>query len=152
MMLIAALTYAIQLVLSQRIMYDIPAPTMTLYAITAMAIVVLIARLFFPSRITVMTMAGWRAVLLMGLVTALSRVTLFLGVKHLGSIQTALLGMLEVVVSIYLAHFLLGERLALAQWGGALILLASILLVRFEQGVPKFVDWWQLIWAWRLRK
>ena len=40
MMLVAALMYAVQLVLSQRILLDIPAQTMTLYAMTAMATVV----------------------------------------------------------------------------------------------------------------
>ncbi|MCA9975606.1 MAG: DMT family transporter, partial [Anaerolineales bacterium] len=43
MMAVAALMYAIQLVLSQRILCDIPAPTMALYAMTAMAAVVTVA-------------------------------------------------------------------------------------------------------------
>lgn len=152
MMLLAALTYAIQLVLSQRIMLDIPAPTMTLYAITAMAAVVLFAGLFFPMEVTAVAPAGWRAILFMGLATALSRLTLFLGVKNLGSIQTALLGVLEVLVTIGIAAVWLGERLTEIQWFGAAILIISILLVRFERGVPKFIDWWQIIWRWRIRR
>jgi drug/metabolite transporter (DMT)-like permease len=152
MMTIAALTYAIQLVLSQRILYDIPAPTMTLYAVTAMAIVVSVAWLLYPADLTAVSAAGWQAILLMGVVTGLSRLTLFLGVKHLGSLQTALLGVLEVVVSIALAWFLLAERLTMIQWGGAAILLVSILLVRFERGVPQFVDWWKWLWQYRMSR
>lgn len=152
MMLIAALTFAIQLVLSQRILYDVPAQTMTLYAITAMAIVVTVAWFISPTDLTAVSPAGWRTILLMGLATALSRLALFMGVKHLGSIQTALLGMLEVVVTLILAATLLQERLTTIQWTGASILLLSILLVRFERGMPKFVDWWQVIWRWRLRQ
>lgn len=146
MMLFAAITYAIQLVLSQRIMLDIPAPTMTLYAITAMAIVVTIAWFFAPDDLGLVSTAGWQAIGLMALVTALSRLTLFLGVKAMGSIQTALLGVSEVVVTIAIAAVFLGERLAWLQWVGAAVLLVSIFLVRFEKGVPRFIDWWQFLW------
>ncbi len=152
MMLVAALTFAIQLTLSQRIMYDIPAQTMTLYAITAMAIVVTTAWFFSPTPLTTVSSAGWQAVLMMGLATALSRLTLFLGVKHLGSMQAALLGMLEVIVSLALAAVLLQERLTGIQWLGTAVLLVTILMVRFERGVPQFVDWWQPFWRWRFRK
>ncbi len=152
MMLVAAFTYAFQLVLSQRIMYDIPAPTMTLYAITAMAGVVTLAWLLFPTSLTAVPATGWEAILLMGLVTAASRLTLFLGVKKLGSLQTALLGVLEVVVSITLAILFLGERLTAVQWLGALVLLTSVLLVRYERNVPSLFDWWQILWRWRLPK
>lgn len=146
MMLFAAITYAVQLVLSQRIMLDIPAPTMTLYAITAMAVVVTIAWFFAPTDLTLVSTAGWQAIGLMALVTALSRLTLFLGVKAMGSMQTALLGVFEVVVTIVIAAVFLGERLTMMQWVGAAVLLVSIFLVRFEKGVPRFVDWWQFLW------
>jgi drug/metabolite transporter (DMT)-like permease len=152
MMFIAALTYAIQLVLSQRILYDIPAPTMTLYAITAMAVVVGVAWLWNPSSLSAVSPIGWRAILFMGLATGLSRLTLFLGVKHLGSLQTALLGVLEVIVSIGLATLFLNETLTPVQWLGAAVLVTSILLVHFERGVPKFFDWWKLLWRWGLRR
>lgn len=146
MMLFAAITYAIQLVLSQRIMLDIPAPTMTLYAITAMAVVVTIAWLITPDDLGLVSAAGWQAIGLMALVTALSRLTLFLGVKAMGSIQTALLGVSEVVVTIAIAAVFLGERLTWVQWVGAAVLLVSIFLVRFEKEVPRFIDWWQFLW------
>ena len=146
MMLIAAITYAIQLVLSQRIMLDIPAPTMTLYAITAMAVVVTAAWFFAPVDLGLVSSNGWQAIGWMALVTALSRLTLFLGVKAMGSIQTALLGVSEVVVTIVIAAVFLGERLTVLQWVGAAVLMVSIFLVRFEKGVPRFIDWWQFLW------
>ena len=86
------------------------------------------------------------AIGLMALVTALSRLTLFLGVKAMGSIQTALLGVFEVVVTIVIAAVFLDERLTMLQWLGAAVLIVSIFLVRFEKGVPRFVDWWQFLW------
>lgn len=152
MMLFAAITYAIQLVLSQRILLDIPAPTMTLYAITAMAVVVTAAWFIAPVNLTLVSIAGWQAIGLMALVTALSRLTLFLGVKAMGSMQTALLGVFEVVVTIAIAAVFLGERLTWLQWMGAAILLVSIFLVRFEKGVPRFIDWWQILWRRSLFK
>ncbi|VAW42842.1 hypothetical protein MNBD_CHLOROFLEXI01-1773 [hydrothermal vent metagenome] len=152
MMLFAAITYAIQLVLSQRILLDIPAPTMTLYAITAMAVVVTIAWFIAPTNLLLVSTEGWQAIGLMALVTALSRLTLFLGVKAMGSMQTALLGVFEVVVTIVIAAVFLGERLTGLQWVGAAILLASIFMVRFEKGVPRFIDWWQFLWRRSLSK
>ncbi|MCP4417581.1 MAG: DMT family transporter [Chloroflexi bacterium] len=152
MMLFAAITYAVQLVLSQRILLDIPAPTMALYAITAMAGVVTIAWFFAPVDLTLVSTAGWQAIGLMALVTALSRLTLFMGVKAMGSIQTALLGVLEVVVTIAIAAVFLEERLTWLQWVGAAVLLVSIFMVRFEKGVPRLIDWWQFLWRRYLSK
>ncbi len=137
MMLAAAVTFAIQLVMSQRIMMDIPAPTMTLYAITAMSGVVSVVWLLFPSNLTAVSQTGWQAVIWMGVVTALSRLTLFLGVKALGSLQTALLGILEVAVTITLAAVFLHERLTINQWVGTAVLITSILLIRFEHAPAK---------------
>ena len=151
MMVFAALTFAIQLVLSQRILIDAPAPVVALYIMTGMALVVALVWLIFPTDLRIITTGGWRAIILMGIATGFSRLTLFLGVKRLGSIQAALLSVLEVVVSIILAILLLGETLTITQLAGAVVLLISILLIRYERGLPKFIDWWQLIWRWRLR-
>ncbi|MBP8001897.1 MAG: DMT family transporter [Chloroflexi bacterium] len=145
-MLVAAISYAIQLVLSQRILYEIPAVTMTLYAITGMSLVVILPWLLVGQSLFKISVAGWEAVLLMGLATALSRLTLFLGVKKLGSIQTALFGVAEVVVTIVIAAIFLEEHFTWQQWVGALVILVSILLVNFERDVPRLVDWWRFIW------
>lgn len=146
LMVIAALSYAVQLVFSQRIMQDIPASTMALYAITGMAAVVGFAWLVVWPPLSQIATAGWTAVLFMGLATALARLTLFLGVKNLGSMQTALLGVGEVIVTILLAFIFLGERLTFIQILGALLILISILLVRYERNVPSF-DWWKAIYG-----
>lgn len=67
------------------------------------------------------------------LVTFFSRLTLFLGVKHLGGMQTALLGLSELLVTVFLAHLWLGERLSWMQWIGAGMLVASLFLVSLEK-------------------
>ncbi len=146
LMLVAAFSYAVQLVFSQRIMYDIPAQTMTLYAMTGMATVVGLAWLVVRPSISHIVANGWSAVAFMGLATALARLTLFLGVKNLGSMQTALLGVGELLVTILLAIVFLGERLTWIQGIGALLIIVSILLVQYERNVPSF-DWWRLIYT-----
>jgi drug/metabolite transporter (DMT)-like permease len=146
LMLVAAFSYAVQLVIGQRVMFDVPAATMTLYAISAMALVVDFAWAFVTPDLAHATTAGWRAVVLMGIATALSRFTLFIGVKHLGSIQAALLGVLEVIVTIIIAIFLLNERLEPLQWLGALVIMISVYLIRYEKGVPRFVDFWPFVY------
>jgi hypothetical protein len=48
----------------------------------------------------------------------------------LGGIQTALLGLSELFVTLLVAFLLLGERLTLLQWMGGLLLIVSGLLVQ----------------------
>jgi len=149
-MAIAALSYAIQIVFSQRIMYDVPAMTMTLYAVTGMSVVVSIAWFIANPSISDIPFLGWGAVVTMGIVTALARLTLFLGVKNIGGLQTSLIGVAEVIISIALAYWLLGEVMTLWQLFGAAVLITSILLVKYEKEIPS-VDWiksliWNLIW------
>ncbi|MDA0246094.1 MAG: EamA family transporter, partial [Chloroflexi bacterium] len=82
---------------------------------------------------------------------AASRLTLFLGVKHLGSLQAALLSVGEMLVTVILAMVWLDETLTMMQIAGALLLITSILLVKYEQNIPNF-DWWAILykrWAQR---
>lgn len=130
-MLLASILYALHLPINQRVLYDIPAPTVTLYTLIAMSLVVFPAFLFFDRSLP--TNANWWPVVGLTLVTFLSRLLLFLGVKHLGGLQTALLGLLELLVTVGLSIFWLQETLTHTQWVGAGILIASTLLVYFEK-------------------
>ena len=76
---------------------------------------------------------AWLPVLALSLVTFFSRLTLFLGVKHLGGMQTALLGLGELVVSLVFAQLWLGERFSPQQWLGAALLIVSLALIAFEK-------------------
>jgi drug/metabolite transporter (DMT)-like permease len=66
-------------------------------------------------------------------VTFLARLTLFVGVKFLGGLQTALLGLGELLVTIFFSYVWLGERLGWLQWLGVILLVISLVLVRFEK-------------------
>jgi drug/metabolite transporter (DMT)-like permease len=133
LMLGAGLTYAMHLAVSQRVLYEMPAPTVALYVLTAMTAVVCAAyALHGPSTIP---LAGLPPTLMLAGVTVTSRLLMFLGVKNLGSIQTALLGVTEILVTVFLSIFVLGEQLVGRQWIGAAILITSLLLIIFEPGI-----------------
>ena len=130
-MLIASILYAAHLPVNQRVLYDIPAPTVTFYTLVSMSLVVFPAFLFFDH--TVPVAGTWWPILCLTLVTFSARLMLFFGVKHLGGMQTALLGLLELLVTLGLSIAWLKESLSASQWLGAAILCISTLLVYFEK-------------------
>jgi drug/metabolite transporter (DMT)-like permease len=134
-MLIAAALYALHLPINQRVLYDVPAPTVTVYTLLAMSLIVVPAYLIFDRSLPPQD-APWLPVFGLTAVTFFSRLLLFLGVKHIGGMQTALLGLGELLVAILFSHLLLGEMLTTWQWIGAVGLSLSLLLVWFEAPPP----------------
>jgi drug/metabolite transporter (DMT)-like permease len=132
LMLGASLLYALHLPINQRVLYEIPAPTVTLYTLISMSLVVVPAYLLFDRSFPPFQ-ANWGPLLGLTFVTFASRLTLFLGVKHLGGLQTALLGLAELFVTLIASNFLLNEHLTLLQWIGVAILGISLLLVSNEK-------------------
>jgi drug/metabolite transporter (DMT)-like permease len=132
MMVGAALLYALHLLINQRVLYDVPAPTVTLYTLISLAVTVSTAFLIFHPSLPVSGTIWWPLIALAA-VTFLSRLTLFMGVKHLGGLQTALLGLGELLVTIVLAQIFLGERLVIDQWIGAILIGLNLILVTYDQ-------------------
>lgn len=130
-MILASILYAAHLPVNQRVLYDIPAPTVTLYTLMAMSLVVFPAFMVFDR--TVPQAGTWWPIICLTLVTFLARISLFFGIKHLGGMQTALLGLLELLVTLGFSIVWLQEKLTGSQWIGAAILCASTLLVYFEK-------------------
>jgi drug/metabolite transporter (DMT)-like permease len=135
-MLVAAALYALHLPINQRVLYDVPAPTVTVYTLLAMSLIVVPSYLIFDRSLPTGN-APWLPVLGLTAVTFFSRLLLFLGVKHIGGMQTALLGLGELLVAIIFSHLLLGEMLTTWQWIGAAGLSVSLLLVWFESPPPQ---------------
>lgn len=135
LMLGASVLYALHLPINQRVLYEVPAPTVTLYTLIAMSAVVVPAYLLFDRQLPATTNGLW-PVLGLTLVTFTSRLMLFFGVKHLGGIQTALLGLGELLVTITISHLWLHEELTALQWLGVAALIISLMLVRTEKFVP----------------
>jgi drug/metabolite transporter (DMT)-like permease len=136
LMLLASILYALHLPINQRVLYDVPAPTVTLYTLLSMSAVVVPAYLLFGAWDAPAGANVWLPVVGLTLVTFLSRITLFLGVKHLGGMQTALLGLAELFITITLAHLWLGERMTGLQWAGTALLGISFLMIGWERKEP----------------
>ena len=98
-MLGAAAMYALHLPINQRVLYEVPAPTVTLYTLLAMSAVVVPAYLIFDRQIPSSNL-NWGPLFGLSLMTSLSRLALFLGIKRIGGMQTALLGLAELLVTI----------------------------------------------------
>lgn len=130
-MLVAAAMYALHLPINQRVLYDVPAPTVTVYTLLSMSLIVVPAYLLFDRSVPGVN-ASWLPVFGLTAVTFASRLLLFLGVKHIGGMQTALFGLAELLVTISFSHILLGERLTDWQWLGTAGLSISLLLAWFE--------------------
>jgi drug/metabolite transporter (DMT)-like permease len=129
LMITAGAFYGWHLVLGQWTLADVDSRTVTLYALTAMAITVTIARLVSGQPWQPISTQGWTAILLLGLIpTALARLLVFAGLRVLGGVQTSLLGLAELLVSLLMAFFALGERLTSLQWLGGAIMIFSMLL------------------------
>ncbi|MCB9438482.1 MAG: DMT family transporter [Anaerolineales bacterium] len=133
LMLANALLFAGTVVMSQRALYDMPAPTVTFYVLATMAVVVTMARVAYNLPMFVKdedqaTLAALWPILALALTTAFSRLLMFISVKGLGSLQTILLAVLEIAASITLAHLLLNETLTAVQWVGVAVLGVSLLM------------------------
>ena len=136
LMIGSAALYALHLLINQRVLYEAPAPTVTLYTLMTMSVTVVGAYLIFNPTVPVLSTPWW-PLLLMALITFFSRITLFQGVKHLGGMQTSILGLGELLVTVLLAHWWLGEHFNFLQWMGAGLLMVSLLLVGFDRLPPE---------------
>jgi drug/metabolite transporter (DMT)-like permease len=132
MMLGASILYALHLPINQRVLFDMPAPTVTLFTLFAMSMVVVPVFLFSGDSTFPASQAAWGAVIGLSMVTFFSRLTLFLGVKHLGGMQAAFLGLGELLVALIFSYLWLDESLSLAQWIGVGLLIVSLSLVTRE--------------------
>ena len=133
MMLLSAALYALHIPVNQRVLFDVPAPTVTLYTLLAMSGVVFPAFLLLGPVQMPHSATTWEPVIGLTLVTFFSRLTLFLGVKHIGGMQTALLGLGELLVTLALSHWWLHESLTPTQWAGAAMLGAILLLAGIDK-------------------
>lgn len=141
LMLGSALMFAGTVILSQYVLYEMPAPTATLYILTTMGVVVTVVWLALsPTLEAGMLQAAFWPIFLLGLTTALSRLAMFSGIKFLGGMQTAVLAIAEIGVALLLAALVLGEALTMGQWLGVGLLFFSMLLIRQEDLLPRGVN------------
>ncbi len=148
LMLGSALMFAGTVILSQYVLYEMPSPTVALYVLTTMGVIVMMVWLATSARNTAYILeVAFTPIFILGATTALSRLAMFAGVKFLGSMQTAILAITEIGVALTLAFLVLGDRLTAGQWVGVALLGASILLVRGSDLTPRSFNPGQLLMA-----
>jgi drug/metabolite transporter (DMT)-like permease len=123
---------AIHLSLIQWFLQDYDARSVTLYVVMYMT---LVAVGFWFAQDTAWQDPGWSGWLVIGILafvsTYLARLTLFVGVRLLGSGQIALLAPLETLLTVLWSVLFLHERLTFWQWvGGVLVLISALLAVK----------------------
>ncbi len=136
LMLCASCLYAIHIPINQRVLFEVPAPTVTLYTLLAMTVVTVPAFLIFSGPYTILPEAAILPIICLTVVTFLSRLTLFAGVKLIGGIQTSIFGLGELLVTVSLAYFILSETMTLVQWIGAVVLITALLLAAIDRLDP----------------
>lgn len=130
---LAAVIYAVYILVGSRVVVGTGAIASSTIVMASTALVyagiVSVHGATFPK-----TSSGWVAVLAIALVsTVLAFVTFFAGLKRIGPTNASTFSTLEPVVTVVFAALLLGEDLNPIQMlGGALMLVAVILLARSE--------------------
>ncbi|MFZ5919390.1 MAG: DMT family transporter [Chloroflexota bacterium] len=151
LMIAAGAAYGWHLVLGQWTLADVDSRTVTLYALTAMALTVATARLVGGQPWEAISAQGWSAILLLALIpTALARLMVFTGLSLLGGVQASLLGVAELLVSLLMAFIILGERLVWLQWLGGAMMVLSVVLIGQES--TQEVSWDELLRQGRWRE
>jgi drug/metabolite transporter (DMT)-like permease len=149
MMVGAGLLYAVHIPINERVLYEVPAPTVTFYTLAAMtAVVVPVALVDAPWEQPIPEAAAWPLIGLTA-VTFLSRLALFSGVKSIGGLQTTLLGLAELVVALTVAHFWLGEAWTAGQIAGGLLLALALWLAGLDR--PRLARDHRVGWLYWLR-
>ncbi len=121
------------MVMGQWVLADVPSQSGTLYILTGMAITVVIARVVGQGAVIApISTSGWTTIIALGLTTAFSRLAMFFSLEKLGGVQTAIISLMELAVSLTLAFVFLGDRLAWYQWLGAILLLGGGVFARMD--------------------
>lgn len=136
-MLGSALLFAGTLVLSQYVLYEMPARTATLYILTTMGIVVSMVWVAAHDPLSADALQeAFPPILALGITTAFSRLAMFVGVKLLGGMQTAFLAIGEIAVALLLGFLILGDKLTSIQWLGVTLLLSVLFMIRTKDLLP----------------
>ncbi len=146
LMIGAGALYGFHLVLGQWTLVDVDPRTVALYGLTTMAVVVGFPFLFRGDPAAPISPEGWMAILLVAIFpTALARLLVFAGLRRIGGVQTALLGIAEPLVAVVLAFLLLDESFTLQQWIGAGLFILSVLLIWRDTGLQIADEemWWR---------
>ncbi|WP_304247532.1 DMT family transporter [Fibrobacter succinogenes] len=133
----SSLSYAIYMVMANRINLQMGAVKMTFYAICFCLVFLLLYSVIFgsgfPPLFTQASSWGWGFML--GLVpTVLSLIFMVKAVKIIGSTPTAILGALEPVTAVAIGVLVFGEILTGRLIAGIVLILGSTVLIAVKKG------------------
>jgi len=127
--LLAALIYASYIVLSSRFGAGVPARVLALHLAQAAAVLCVVFALADGGLSLPLAPRALLAVAGIGVFSTVVAMTTFLaGMALVGPTRASVLSSLEVIVTLVLAFFFLGERLTPWQWAGAALILGAVAL------------------------
>ena len=127
--LLAALVYASYIVLSSRFGAGVSARVLALHLAQAAAVLCVVFALADGGLSLPLDPRALLSVAGMGVVSTVVAMTTFLaGMALIGPTRASVLSSLEVIVTLVLAFFFLGERLSPWQWAGAALILGAVAL------------------------
>jgi drug/metabolite transporter (DMT)-like permease len=149
LVLVTVFAFALHLVLIQWFLQPYDARTITFYVVTTMTVVNFGLWLIEGGTWRNLSGSAWLIIVILALVsTYLARLTMFEGVRLLGSGQVALLLPLETLLAVLWSVVFLGERLTFWEWmGGGLIMFSALLAVRrlnWARWQPRWRTWSRL--------
>ena len=127
--ILGALWYAVYVVATRRLLVHLKPQTVGLYVISFAALGFWLMGSPITSRLHLVTGWAWVAVLAIGLVsTVMALLSFFSGLDKLGSTEASQIGTFELIISLSLAAFVLGERVSLPLLLGAGFILFGIVM------------------------
>lgn len=124
-----AVWYAVYVVATRRLLVNLKSQTVALYVISFAALGFWLMGGPVTSRLHLVTGSAWFAVLAIGLFsTVMALLSFFSGLDKLGTTEATQIGTFELIVSLALAAFALGERVSLPLLLGAGFILFGIVM------------------------
>ena len=140
LILACAAVYAVHLVLYQKLLSTTSSMTNTVYILSTMAVIYVVMELVQHGLSGVIQVSGvaWFWLVLMSLfATVIARLLMFTGLKLAGGTQVALTGVSEPLLVLLGSTLILGEQFSPAQWLGAGLVVASLVLAGFSRSSQK---------------
>lgn len=133
----AAFGYAGTLTFTQWFLRDYDPRTGALYVLTFMTVLMAFISFVQWQPLETISTTGWVVIVLTAIVsTAIARLLLYAGIRRAGSGTAALLAPAETMLVVSWALLFLRDRLSAGQWGGGLLVVASMYLVMRRQAGP----------------
>lgn len=129
--LAAAVTNAIFLVGTARLITNIQTPVYNAYVSTLVALATALITIVRGQWDLEFSLYAWLAIIVLGVVcTVFAMAALFRGVKEIGASRAAIISNFEPVATALLGFWILGEGLTTWQMAGGFIVLAGVFLLR----------------------